>query len=74
MDHKYRRRNLALIIISVSIHDADGLICTDFGLTGVYLSSKVLSIVWNCSHSCHKLTFVLVIGSDVTMSSLNART
>ena len=69
MRSKYRRRTLALII-SGDIHGAGGLIFMDFDLTGACLSSKVLSVVWYCSHNCDKSALGLVISSDFTMSSL----
>ena len=72
MRSKYRRRTLALII-SGDIHGAGGLIFMDFDLTDRCLSSKVLSVVWYCSHNCDKSALGLVISSDFTMSSLNAR-
>jgi len=66
MRSKYRPRTLAF-------HGAGGLIFMDFDLTGVCLSSKVLSVVWYCSYNCDKSALGLVISSDFTMSSLNAR-
>jgi len=45
----------------------------DFDLTGTCLSSKVLRVVWYCSHNCDKSALGLLISSDFTMSSLNAR-
>ena len=50
-----------------------GLIFTDFYLTGACLSSKVLSVVWYCSHNGDKSALTLVISSNCTWSSLNAR-
>ena len=72
MRSKYRRRSLALII-SGDIHGGGGLLFMDFYLTGAFLSSKVLNVVWYCSHNCDKSALGLVIRSYFTMSSLNAR-
>jgi len=71
MRSKYRRRTLAMII-SRDIHGA-GVFFMDFDLKGACLSSTVLSVVCYCSHNCDKSTLGLVISSDFTMSSLNAR-
>jgi len=61
------------VIISGDIHGVGGLFFMDFDLTGVCLSSKVLSVVWYCSHNCDKSALGLVISSHFTISSLNAR-
>jgi len=69
---KYRRRTLASLI-SGDIHGERGLIFMDFDLTDRCLSSKVLSVVWYCSHNYDKSALGLMISSDLTMSSLSAR-
>ena len=65
-------RTLALIISS-DIHGAGGLLCMHFDLTGACLSSKALRVVCYCLHNCDTSVLGLVIRSDFTMSSLNAR-
>jgi len=72
MRSKYGRRTLALII-SENFHGAAGLRFMDFDLTGACLSRKVLSEVPYFSPNCDKSALELVIYSDFTMSSLNAR-
>jgi len=72
MRSKYRRRTFAWNILG-DIHGECGWIFMDFYLTGVCLSSKVLSVLWYCSHNCDKSSLGLVISSDFTMSSLSAR-
>jgi len=42
-------------------------------VTVACLSSKILSVVWYSSHNYDKLSLGLVIRSNLTMSSLNAR-
>jgi len=66
-------QNTLALITPGDIHGEGSLIFMDFDLTGVYLSSKHLSVVWYCSHNCDKSALGLVISSDFTMSSLNAR-
>jgi len=68
MRSKYRRRTLTLII-SGDIRAADGLIFMDFSLTGAHLSSKLLILVWHCSHYCHTSALGLVISSNCIMLS-----
>jgi len=55
------------------IQSACGLTFMDFDQTDVCLSSKDLSVVWYFSHNCDKSALGLVISSDFTLSSLNAR-
>ena len=72
MSSKYRRRTLVLLI-SGEIKGVDDFTFTDYDLTGAFLSSTVVSVVGYCTHNCDKSALGLVIRSDFTMSSLNAR-